>query len=177
MLALEVEAEERSEHHARGQEHYRHGNILDAGDVLLEGPTETPGEPTDPHAVEDVQPGNGPEADGAADEPDVKNRAEEEWEVRPAQHPRPDGSQKHNCGDLEQDVAQRDEANDDSHGPLPCGALLLPQHHPQVESVGEDSQDEQQGDSTQLQMVWFKHGCRLFQLWGKRRFHGTSEGN
>lgn len=78
MLVLEVEAEERGKHHAGGQEHYHHGHVQDARDVLLEGSADTPGEPTDLHTVEDIQPGNRPDADGAADEPDVQNPAEEE---------------------------------------------------------------------------------------------------
>lgn len=78
MLVLEVEAEERGEHHAGSQEHCHHGNVQDARDVLLEGSADTPGEPTDLHTVEDIQPGNRPDADGAADEPDVQNPAEEE---------------------------------------------------------------------------------------------------
>lgn len=55
---------------------------------------------------------------------------------------------------------------------LPCRPPLLPQHHPQVENVGQDSQDKQAGDAAQLRIIWFKHGCgarllRSFQLWGK----------
>lgn len=118
----------------------------DARDVLLEGSADTPGEPTDLHTVEDIQPGNRPDAGGDADEPDVQNSAEEEGQ---AEHPSPDRSHKDTRGSLEQDIAQRDEANNDGHS----SPLTLPQHRTQVEKVGEDSEDKGQSDATQLQII------------------------
>lgn len=47
-------------------------------EVLLEGSADTPGEPMDLHTVEDIQRGNRPDADRAADETDVQNPDEEE---------------------------------------------------------------------------------------------------
>lgn len=74
-----MEVKERSDHHAGGQEYSHHGNTQEDGDVLREGCAETPGEPTDPHTVEDIKPGGRPEADWAADEPDEQNHVEKEW--------------------------------------------------------------------------------------------------
>ena len=77
-FALEMEVEERSEHHAGGQQGHHHGDVQDGCDVLLERSKKNRGEAQNSHAVENAQPGDGPEADGAAAEPHEQDDTEEE---------------------------------------------------------------------------------------------------